>query len=673
MILPRLLVIDPTPLEGPAATSALKATLLEGWRRDAVLSVYSSDAGLMVDGGDGAPRRVKVHEAAKRIVEVFQPQTILYRPVEDAPGLAAFADDILAQTDAKLALWFMDDWLERLRANDPDAYGNAEAQVKALLNRSSVNFSISEVMAKEMNARFGADFVIARNGVDPRDWVSRANLPGDVFTVRYAGSLAPDTTLESVTAVAERIGDMADRGEPVRLEIRTHAHWLRQYQGRFSRFSGVSIAESNLSPTDYRDWLRGGDALLVAYNFDPATKRYLRYSFANKLPEALASGTPVICLGPTEVETVRYLQDHKLGLVVDDAAAFEDAVKLLQTAPERTRGLSDAGRSHAFKNFDIGRMRSGFQAALAEGAPHAASSVEVASGVSASFDECAFVFHALDAGASSGVMIDVGAHEGAASRPFADAGWRVVAFEPDENNRAILARTMSGSPGVTIRPEAVGAAQAIAPFYRSSVSTGISGLNSFDPSHRKAGEVEVTTLDAALEEEGLSGRGIEFLKIDVEGRELDVLDGFDLAAAPPRAIVAEFDGRKGVGAGDIEARLERAGYHLYFSEWRPIEAYGADHQWRRLVRHASDVDPQAWGNVIALRDLPAETDFERAFDAAFSRNVIAASAESAAVAVAGLPPELTPYRKVSRLVWTVAPGLSRHLSRALAKVRSRTD
>lgn len=50
--------------------------------------------------------------------------------------------------------------------------------------------------------------------------------------------------------------------------------------------------------------------------------------------------------------------------------------------------------------------------------------------------------------------------------------------------------------------------------------------------------VPVRTLDSILEEAG-SPAGFDFLSIDVEGHELDVLQGFDLARWRPRLLMIE--------------------------------------------------------------------------------------------------------------------------------------
>ena len=53
------------------------------------------------------------------------------------------------------------------------------------------------------------------------------------------------------------------------------------------------------------------------------------------------------------------------------------------------------------------------------------------------------------------VLIDVGAHHGFSSMPFANRGWRVIAVEPEPVNRAALEKNLGSSPNVHILPVAV--------------------------------------------------------------------------------------------------------------------------------------------------------------------------------------------------------------------------
>lgn len=206
-----------------------------------------------------------------------------------------------------------------------------------------------------------------------------------------------------------------------------------------------------------------------------------------------------------------------------------------------------------------------------------------------------------------GQMVDVGAHFGGSLTPFARAGWRILAFEPDEENRKVLiARTERMSRRLTVDSRAVGdeAAESVQ-FYRSATSTGISSMIPFDASHVPCGTVSVTTLRAAFMQHGVDG--VTYLKIDAEGLDLPILRGYPWDAMPPPAVVlCEFEDAKTRGAGYdyhvLADFLVDHGYQLIVSEWFPLEKYGSGHRWRHFRKYPCDLsDSRAWGNIIAVQ------------------------------------------------------------------------
>lgn len=199
-------------------------------------------------------------------------------------------------------------------------------------------------------------------------------------------------------------------------------------------------------------------------------------------------------------------------------------------------------------------------------------------------------------------MFDVGAHQGSSLEPFARSGWSVHAFEPDPSNRIILQRAVQRWPDVRVVPSAVADERGTLPLYTSAESSGISSLVPFHASHKALGEVPVITLADYAAEQQIGS--IDFLKIDVEGYEREVLAGLDWIRRPT-AIVAEFEDEKTVPRGycwrDLATTLAGKGYRVLVSEWFPIEAYGSSHRWRRFEEFPSQLaDPMAWGNLIAV-------------------------------------------------------------------------
>jgi FkbM family methyltransferase len=203
-------------------------------------------------------------------------------------------------------------------------------------------------------------------------------------------------------------------------------------------------------------------------------------------------------------------------------------------------------------------------------------------------------------------MVDVGGHYGHALEPFALDYWVVHAFEPDVVNRRELEHRWGGWPDVRIDGRALSDREAVsAPFYRSPVSDGISSLHAFHPSHAAGPAVTVTTLAAYMLETGL--HRVDFLKVDAEGHDLQVLKGVPWERIQPGVVVCEFDEGKRPGRHQGYEALGRClvdlGYLILVSEWEPIVEYGLRHRWRRFVQYpATLVDHAAWGNLIAVRD-----------------------------------------------------------------------
>ena len=214
-------------------------------------------------------------------------------------------------------------------------------------------------MSDAFKLRYGADFIPIANGINPADWPQLRDHKAGPMLVRYSGGLAADMTLTSVLRVARMVEKLADSGVPVTFEINTQKWWLDKSGAQFKDFKHTTIS-SEVLPTDtYRAWLSAADLVVIAYNFDPATLRYVQYSMANKTPECLASGAALLAIGPREIATIGYLAESGAAHVVDrdSDAAVEDALRQLQAQPERRAMLAAAGQTLATTRHNVDTLR----------------------------------------------------------------------------------------------------------------------------------------------------------------------------------------------------------------------------------------------------------------------------------------------------------------------------
>jgi glycosyltransferase involved in cell wall biosynthesis len=371
--LPRLLVLDLTAKGDGTATGEVKATIFADWPDDRYLQIYSKgNRDLGVQHGS----RIEAESYAypddfTRLIGVindFQPEVVLYRPVPDAGALHAMSMHIIeAQPDLPLVTWIMDDWPARLEVDDPNQFAGLNENWLWLLERSSLRLSIGERMSAVLKDRYGYDFVPFANGIDPAEWPERQHEPGEDFVIRYAGGLAENMTARSVLRVAESVEALANEGHRIRLEIRTRPVWEAKQRRYYSRLKHTKILTDLLPNDAYKEWLGSADAVLIAYNFDPESLRYVGLSIANKLPECLASGVPLIAHGPQAAATIAYLESQGCALVLDEDSSTEvkDGLRRLL---DRNFGklLAVRAREVALERHDIRDVRDAFAASMIE-------------------------------------------------------------------------------------------------------------------------------------------------------------------------------------------------------------------------------------------------------------------------------------------------------------------
>lgn len=145
-----------------------------------------------------------------------------------------------------------------------------------------------------------------------------------------------------------------------------------------------------------------------------------------------------------------------------------------------------------------------------------------------------------------GVLFDVGSNRGQFLQAFLDAGGHaaVHAFEPADH---LASAVRASFPEVTVSAVALGAAEGSAVLAGPAASSGLlSLLDRMDTPvvHRdQAGfstEVRITTLESYCTERSIDH--IDYLKIDTEGSEMDVLQGAGGMLEPRtiRAVQFEF-------------------------------------------------------------------------------------------------------------------------------------
>lgn len=175
------------------------------------------------------------------------------------------------------------------------------------------------------------------------------------------------------------------------------------------------------------------------------------------------------------------------------------------------------------------------------------------------------------------VIVDGGAHIGRMTRRLLDRfpAATIYAFEPVRETFDELARSVAGEPRATAVHAALGGATGALDIHvngctgTSSVLPATPRLHGYHGDKvalRRTEEVPVITLDEWAEEEGVES--VDFLKLDLQGFELEALEGADeLLRTSVRAVYSEaqlvelYDGA--ALFSDLDRFLRERGFDLY--------------------------------------------------------------------------------------------------------------
>lgn len=306
--LPNVLILDFTLLGSNSATGQIKKMLFENWKDEQIFQVYLSKDGLR----GCYPKKKNSQTYINKIyeeIDKFQYNVIYFR-VTDHHLMFNFFHK-LNKKNKKIVTHIMDDWIKRLEQNDPDSYSYFHNELKIIFSKADINLSICNEMSVEYKKRYGYDFTAISNGVDiskflPRDWKNRASIDNkNPIVIRYMGGLAQDMCFKSIKEFAKIISKIS-KNYPVKLEIYTMDWYLKEANNFIGHYKNISILPL-VEESKYANLLSSSDLLLVAYNFDEITLAYVGFSFANKLPEVLATGMPIIAIGNKQIPTISYL------------------------------------------------------------------------------------------------------------------------------------------------------------------------------------------------------------------------------------------------------------------------------------------------------------------------------------------------------------------------------
>ncbi|MEM9830576.1 MAG: FkbM family methyltransferase [Bacteroidota bacterium] len=181
-----------------------------------------------------------------------------------------------------------------------------------------------------------------------------------------------------------------------------------------------------------------------------------------------------------------------------------------------------------------------------------------------------------------GLYIDVGAHHPVKlsnTYYLYQSGWRGICIEPNED---LIERYKQNRPQDSIYNIAVSNFEGEADFYMGQYTVHAS-LQSNKNTELAKRQVPVRKLENILDEKGVTD--IDFLSVDTEGTEVDVLEGLNLNRYRPKLILAEYNTSSSANLA-LQPYLLNNGYQLIFiNTWNMLFSRDAENDLIQLYKN----------------------------------------------------------------------------------------
>lgn len=214
------------------------------------------------------------------------------------------------------------------------------------------------------------------------------------------------------------------------------------------------------------------------------------------------------------------------------------------------------------------------------------------------------------AGRDHGVCVEVGANngvDGSTTLHFEESGWDCVLVEPNPD----LCRQLRERRSARIFECAASSATGVATLQIASgapLAHGVSTLGGAAEADRLSEqfgfqthpvEVQTRTLDSILEEANLGGR-IDFISIDVEGHEAELLRGFSSDRWRPTVVIVEDNSWTASVSGQMRdrgyVRIKRTGVN----DWYVHETNRTLGGWRSRIAYYPALWRARFGMSVAI-------------------------------------------------------------------------
>lgn len=183
-----------------------------------------------------------------------------------------------------------------------------------IIRMSSIRFAVTAKMADEYAQRYGRTFYVCPNGIDVKTINPNENKRNN--SIVYIGGIG-DHNIDSMTFMARAIQKYNEHsGRTLLFDIYSKPNSKRK-----------KIISALCQTCRFTDWvdhssimsiLQSAHVLYLPISLSKDVVSYTRYSMSTKMCEYMASGTPVIYVGPQDIAMTELLEKYNAAFVINE-------------------------------------------------------------------------------------------------------------------------------------------------------------------------------------------------------------------------------------------------------------------------------------------------------------------------------------------------------------------
>jgi hypothetical protein len=295
----------------------------------------------------------------KKEVDKFNPEVIY--TIMGNIRLIRFTNCLANRYNIPVIPHFMDDWISTTYTGSswyimPRKY--LKHYLNKLLKNTKTGLCISNKMCNEYKQRYNINFIPLMNAINSKNCnpLRFNNICNqDEIVYAYFGGLHLNRwkTLLELSKVIDSI--KKDINKPIYIKVYTSEDNIKKYSDKLA-YNNI-ILNKSVEHKEVMQIMINSDFLVHIESFEPSVIQFTKLSISTKIPEYLASGIPIIAIGPSNIASIEYLINNNCAYVAT-SIVHSELKKIISDTIEGKSNLLHNLNKKALVDYNIKSVKS---------------------------------------------------------------------------------------------------------------------------------------------------------------------------------------------------------------------------------------------------------------------------------------------------------------------------